>query len=84
LSGGNELGWDDSLGIGIEGSYSFLGNLFIKASATYFWGANDLYTNSSKIGFYPDISRISQIENIGKGWIFGAAVGYHFYMFMND
>jgi hypothetical protein len=79
---GLDLGSKTSFGCGMEASWYFWNNLFIKGSFTYFFGAESFgkysfYDKGTVTGTtltYKEDDKIS----LGSDWKFGLALGYRF------
>jgi len=82
---GDKLGNGITLGFGMEASYHFWKNIFIKGSVTYFLGASSIegyeFVSKGTVGLGPR-PRLEynkkDIIRIGSAWTFGAAIGYRF------
>jgi hypothetical protein len=71
-----------TFGMGLEASWNFLDNLFVKGSAAYFFGAEDFRLNGETYFFLDKIDggyyKKSDKVAIGGDWKFGVAIGYRF------
>jgi len=82
---GLDLGSKTSFGGGLEASWYFWNNLFIKGSVTYFFGAKDFgkysfYDKGTVTGIYLQTLTCKEDDkvSIGSDWKFGLAIGYRF------
>ena len=71
-----------TLGFGLESSYHFFDNFFVKGSVTYFMGATDFgntsFYNNANIGMLTASWNRNDKIRIGGGFQFGIAAGYRF------